>query len=136
MARDPKYGVTLNGWERLLAAYTANAGDFPQLETYRAQLAEMLGQLRVAAAQQAALAASKQEESKRLRKLLVDGRKLATFLRNGARRRYGDDSEKLVEFGLLPFRSRRRPPEEQPTEKPPEANPPDTSPPAPAKTKP
>ncbi len=81
-----------------------NAGDFPQLETYRVQLAEMLGQLKEAAAQQAALAASKQEESKRLRKLLVEGRKLATFMRNGARRRYGDDSEKLVEFGLLPFR--------------------------------
>jgi hypothetical protein len=96
----------------------------------------MLGQLRVAAAQQAALAASKQEESKRQRKLLVEGRKLATFMRNGARRRYGDDSEKLVEFGLLPFRGRRRPPEEQPTVKPPETKPPDTSPPTPAKAKP
>ncbi len=68
-----------------MAAFEANAGDFPQLETYRVQLAEMLGQLRVAATQQAALAASKQEESKRLRKLLVDGLKLATFMRNGAR---------------------------------------------------
>ena len=135
MARDLKYGVTLHGWERLLAAFEANAGDFPQLETYRVQLAEMLGQLRVAATQQAALAASKQEESKRLRKLLVDGRKLATFMRNGARRRYGDDSEKLVEFGLLPFRGRRRSPEDQPPLKPPEVKPPDTSPPAPTETK-
>ncbi len=118
MSRDPKYGVTLNGWDRLLAAFEANAGDFPQLEVYRVQLAEMLVQLRGAAAQQAALAASKQEESKRLQELLVDGRKLATFMRNGARRRYGDDSEKLVEFGLLPFRSRPR------KAKPPEGGPP------------
>lgn len=130
MARDPKYGVTLNGWERLLAAFAANAGDFPQLEPYRVQLAEMLGQLRVAAAQQAALAASKQEESKRVRTLLSEGRKLATFMRNGARRRYGDDAEKLVEFGLLPFRSRRRPKEEEP-----EAKPPDSSPPTPTEVK-
>ncbi len=134
MARDPKYGVTLHGWDRLLAAFLANADDFPQLEAYRVQLAEMLAQLRAAAVQQAALAASKQEESKRLRKLMVDGRKMATFLRNGARRRYGDDSEKLVEFGLLPFRGRRRSKEEPPP--PPEAKPPDTSPPAAAATKP
>jgi hypothetical protein len=57
MARDPKYGVTLNGWERLLAAFEANADDFPQLEVYRTQLADMLVQLRGAASQQADLAA-------------------------------------------------------------------------------
>ena len=42
MAREPKYGVTLNGWERLLASCEANAKDFPQLETYRALLLTML----------------------------------------------------------------------------------------------
>jgi hypothetical protein len=135
MARDPKYGVTLNGWERLLAAFEANAGDFPQLESYRVQLAEMLALLRAAATQQAALTAAKQEESKRVRGLLSQGRKLATFMRNGARRRYGDDSEKLVEFGLLPFRGRRRPKEEEPEAKPSEAKPPEASPPAPAEAK-
>jgi len=134
MARDPKYGVTLNGWERLLVAFEANAGDFPQLESYRAQLAEMLGKLKEAAAQQAALAASKQEESKRLRKLLTEGRKLATFMRNGARRRYGDDSEKLVEFGLLPFRGRSRK-AKPPEVKPPAVKPTETAPPAPTETK-
>lgn len=29
MAREPKYGVTLNGWDRLLAALEANAAEFP-----------------------------------------------------------------------------------------------------------
>lgn len=42
MAREPQYGVTLNGWERLLASLEANAQDFPQLEPYRAQLQTML----------------------------------------------------------------------------------------------
>ncbi len=134
MAREPKYGVTIHGWERLLDAFVANADDFPQLEVYRVQLAEMLAQLRETTAQQAALAASKQEESKRLRKLLTEGRKLATFMRSGARRRYGDDSEKLVEFGLLPFRGRRRSTKEEPPP-PSEVKPTEAKPPAPAETK-
>jgi hypothetical protein len=108
MAREPQYGVTINGWERLLASLEANSKDFPQLETYRAQLAAMLQTAREAASQQAAMAASKQEASQRLQSMLVEGRKMATFLRNGVRRQYGDKSEKLVEFGLKPFRSRPR----------------------------
>jgi len=136
MARDPKYGVTLNGWERLLAAFEANADDFPQLETYRVQLAAMLGELQGTAAQQAALAASKQAKSKHLRSLLVEGRKLANFMRSGVRRRYGDDSEKLVEFGLLPFRGRHRSTEEPPVVGEVDAAPTTTSPSASTETKP
>lgn len=108
MAREPQYGVTLNGWERLLGSIEANAGDFPQLETYRAQLKTMLEAAREASAQQAAKAAEKQEATQRLQVALAEGRKLANFLRNGVRQRYGNRSEKLVEFGLKPFRSRVR----------------------------
>ena len=108
MAREPKYGVTLNGWERLLGSMEANAGDLPQLETYRAQLKTMLDAAREASAQQAALAANKQETTQRLQSVLADGRKLANFLRNGVRQRYGNRSEKLVEFGLNPLRTRLR----------------------------
>ena len=106
--REPKYGVTLNGWERLLGSLETNAGDFPQLETYRAQLKTMLDTAREASAQQAALAANKQETTQKLQSVLADGRKLANFLRNGVRQRYGNRSEKLVEFGLNPLRSRVR----------------------------
>jgi len=108
MAREPKYGVTLNGWERLLGSMEANAGDFPQFDTYRAQLKAMLDGARDASAQQAALAAEKQQATQRLQSVLADGRKLANFLRNGVRQRYGNRSEKLVEFGLKPLRSRIR----------------------------
>lgn len=115
MAREPQYGVTINSWERLLASLEANAQDFPQLEVYRAQLASMLQTVREAASQQAAMAASKQEASQRLQAMLVDGRKMATFLRLAVKRQYGDKSEKLVEFGLQPFRGRPRlTPEAQP----------------------
>ena len=126
MAREPKYGTTLNGWERLLASLEANAQDFPQLETYRAQLRSMLDTARAAAAQQAALEASKQDATKRLQALLVEGRKLATFLRGGVKQRYGDKSEKLVEFDLAPVRPRVKSPDA--------AKPPATPPPTPHPT--
>ena len=129
MARELKYGVTTNGWERLLAALEANAQDFQHLEAYRVELAEALAQLREAATQQTALAAGKQTETKRVQSLLVTGRKLASFLRHGVRRRYGDGSEKLAEFDLQPFRGRPRPEVVEPPTNPPEvaaseANPP------------
>jgi hypothetical protein len=108
MAREPKYGVTLNGWERLLASLEANAQDFPQLESYRAQLKAALEATRETSAQQAAMTATKQEASKRLQGMLADGRKLANFLRNGIRQRYGNRAEKLVEFDLKPLRPRAR----------------------------
>jgi hypothetical protein len=132
MARELKYGVTINGWERLLVAFAANAEDFPHLEEYRLQLVQALEELREAAAQQAALRAGKQAASRRLRSHLTAGRKAATFLRHGVRRRYGDSSEKLAEFDLQPFRSRRRSTEQEPPPKPtPETKPPVVESPAP-----
>jgi hypothetical protein len=104
MAKEPKYGVTLNGWERLLTSMEANAEDFKALEAYRVKLKSMLDTARESSAHQAAMEATKQEATKSLRAMLVEGRKLATFLRSGVKQRYGDRSEKLVEFGLAPVR--------------------------------
>jgi hypothetical protein len=126
MAREPKYGVTLNGWERLLASMEANAQEFPQFETYRAQLKTMLETAREISAQQTAMAASKQDATKRLQGMLVDGRKLANFLRNGVRQHFGNRSEKLVEFDLSPLRTRVRKTAPAPVVKPPTPTPPPT----------
>jgi hypothetical protein len=123
MARDPKYGVTLNGWDGLLDAMEVNGPDFPQFDSHRQQLAAMRDQAREAFAQQSALAASKQEATRRLQTLLAEGSKLANFLRSAVRQRYGNRSEKLTEFGLQPLRSRPRtaakPPQVQPPATPP-----------------
>jgi hypothetical protein len=108
MAKEPKYGATLNGWERLLTSMEVNPEDFKTLETYRAKLKSMLDTARESSAHQAAMEAAKQEATRSLRELLVEGRKLATFLRGGVKQRYGDKSEKLVEFGLAPARPRTR----------------------------
>ncbi|HEY3568649.1 MAG TPA: hypothetical protein VGP73_12010 [Thermoanaerobaculia bacterium] len=128
MAREPKYGATLNGWERLLASMEANPEDFKTLEDHRAKLKSMLDTARQASAQQAAMDAAKQEATRNLQSLLVEGRKLATFLRGGVKQRYGDRSEKLVEFGLAPFRAKAKAKSDQ---KPPEQKPPATPPPTP-----
>jgi hypothetical protein len=127
-ARELKYGVTLNGWERLLASLEANAQDFPQLETYRAQLKALLEAARETSAQQTAMAATKQEATKRLQGALVDGRKLANFLRNGVRQHYGNRAEKLVEFDLKPLRNRVKTTAQPPTVKPPTTPPPTPTP--------
>ncbi len=108
MAREPKYGATLNGWERLLASMEANADDFKTFEDHRAKLKSMLDTARETSAHQAAMAATKQEATKNLQTLLAEGRKLANFLRNGVKQHYGNRSEKLVEFGLAPLRARAK----------------------------
>jgi hypothetical protein len=42
--------------------------------------------------------------------LVARGNEVASFLRLGVKVRYGRRSEKLVEFDLLPFRGKTRPP--------------------------
>lgn len=111
MAREPQYGVTLNGWERLLLALEAKKNEFPQLEMYRTLLAAMLQKVRETSAEQAALTASKQDATQRLQTQIAEGRKVATLLRTALRQHYGNRSEKLVEFDLKPLRARTRPAE-------------------------
>jgi len=123
MARDPLYGVTINGWEQLATSMEANAEDFPHLEAQRQELADTLVQVRDVSTRQAALTAAKQEATQELQTLLAEGRKLATFLRVGIRQRYGNRSEKLVEFKLQPFRSRTRPAAPPATQEPKPADP-------------
>jgi hypothetical protein len=91
-----------------MASLEANAPDFPQLESYRVQLKALLDAAKESSAQQAAMAATKQEATKRLRETLASGRKLASFLRNGIRQQYGNRAEKLVEFDLQPLRAKVR----------------------------
>jgi hypothetical protein len=108
MARET-YGETLTGWQELATSLEANTADLQHLEAHRARLTELLKRAQALGSQQAALTASKQEASKELLDVIAEGRKLATFLRVGVKQRYGTRAEKLVEFGLQPFRGRRRP---------------------------
>ena len=108
MARDiTTYGENRDDWQRLTPALEANAADLPHLEAPRIQLESVNTQVGDLLTEQAALSARKQEVSKRLQALIAEGRQLAAFLRAGVRQRYGNRSEKLAEFHLVPFRGRK-----------------------------
>ena len=89
-------------------ALAANSNELSHLEVPAGKLNGLLGQVRDLTAQQASLTASKQEVSKRLVAVLREAQFLNTFLDAGIREHYGNRAEKLVEFGLRPFRSQPR----------------------------
>lgn len=129
MAREGN-SSTQGSWQLLSTSLSANGKDLPHLEGHRIELVDTLGKTKDLTAQIAALTAGKQELSKQLEVLMNGGRKLATFLRVGVKQTYGNRSEKLVEFGLAPLRTRRKPVGTPPAETPPPATP------APASTAP
>lgn len=86
-------------------ALAANSEDLSHLEVPRNQLNTMSTEIKDLSAEQASLTAKKQEVTKRLSDLVGAARKLLTFVDTGVRQHYGNRAEKLVEFGLQPFRS-------------------------------
>ena len=105
--KSQSYGDTLEEWKLITEAYDSNQEDLPHLEAPKNQLKALLEQAKDTIEQQAAFAAKRQEMTHRLADALDQGRKLATFLRLAIKQRYGNRSEKLVEFGVQPLRRRR-----------------------------
>jgi hypothetical protein len=103
------YPEMLSSWEIMIKAVSANPEDAPHLQEQFGQLTAFLEQARSIVAEQAAVTARRQDLSKQLRETISAGNKLATLVRHGLKNRYGNDSEKLVEFGIQPLRRRIRP---------------------------
>ena len=95
-------------WQHFLNMAEANAADLPFLEAPRARLTEYLARVREINKQQDMLTASKQEASKQLRVVVVEGQRLTNAMRAMIKSHYGIKSEKLAEFGIQPFRGRNR----------------------------
>ena len=108
MATETTYAGMLGKLQRFTAALTTNKAELPHLEGAITRLEGLLTQAQQVAAQQTALAASKQEMSKQLRTLLFEGRRISTGLQALLKEFYGVRSEKLAEYGLQPFRGRKR----------------------------
>ena len=125
MARVRRGLNILNSWEQIGTAVEANAAELQHLTGTHAKLMDTLGKARILTVEQSMLTASKQEASRKLREVLREGEALADVLRTAARAHFGTRSEKLVEFGMQPFRGRRRTTDEKPpvspSPKPPEA---------------
>ena len=95
-------------WQLLGAAFDANAADLTDLAASRDRLGVLLARAVEVSQQQAAHTAAKQEASQELRAILAEGQRLATGLRKLIKNHYGISSEKLAEFDIQPFRSRKR----------------------------
>jgi hypothetical protein len=105
-----RYSDFFARWEKLLVALLANIAELPHLEVPRAKLQALLDEVRGLVSQQDVHAASKQQVSQRLKVALADGKKLATFLSTGVKEHFGNRNEKLVEFGVQPFRRKKTDP--------------------------
>jgi hypothetical protein len=93
---------------RFSAALAANSTELTHLEGMRVRFEALVTEAQAIAQQQAALAASKQQASKRMQELLSEGLRAATGIERMLLEFYGLRAEKLVEFGIQPFRGRTR----------------------------
>ena len=98
----------LGEWQQLGTAFDANAADLADLAPSRERFGTLYGRAVDVSQQQAAHTAGKQEASQELRTIIAEGQRLATGLRKLIKSHYGISSEKLTEFDIQPFRSRKR----------------------------
>ncbi|MBW8879103.1 MAG: hypothetical protein JF614_29525 [Acidobacteria bacterium] len=105
--RETTNAGVLGDMQRLLGMLEANSTDLPHLEVPRTKLRTRVARALEINQQQAAFTASKQEASKELKTIIVEGQRLANALRAMVKEHYGIRSEKLAEFGLQPFRGRK-----------------------------
>ena len=106
--RETTYSGQLGSWQRLKAALQVNQAELPHLEAQMTQFETLVSQAEDIFQSQAALVASKQEASQQLAKLVSDCQRLATVLRFSLKQFYGPSTEKLAEFGIQPFRGRKK----------------------------
>ena len=102
------YPVILKNLELRRKAVEANREELPHLEEPLVKIDGVLSDVKDLAAQQASLAAAKQDITKRLAERMREGERLTAFVDACVRQRYGNRAEKLVEFGLQPFRPQPR----------------------------
>jgi hypothetical protein len=107
MSRETTYKGILGDWEQLHQILVENSAELPHLEASRVKLEGFLKQGLEIAAKQSMLRAEKQDASQRMKVLIVDGQRLANVLRLSVREHLGIRSEKLVAFGVPPFRGRK-----------------------------
>src|SRR5215212_5518255 len=106
MSRVPLYMHKVAGWEVTATGLAANQPQLQHLDGHRIQLQEGTVQFKALSTQFNVLTTSKQEVCKDMQELFRQVEALMVYLRAAVRQHYGRDSEKLIEFGLQPFRGR------------------------------
>jgi hypothetical protein len=107
MKKTRSFAAITADWEQLLAAAEANRDDIPQAEAFRVQLEASLEDFRALHAQRAALEANRLRSTQELKIALDRGVVLAGRIRAWVRGQYGIHDDKLVEFGMKPWRKRK-----------------------------
>ena len=110
MAETRLYMNMVNGWDKMDTAVSANKQQLSHLEILLPKLRDRSQRARSLYAKYAAMMAAKQEVWKELQQVLEEGTSAMRFLKEGVRYHYGKDNEKLVEFGVQPFRGIKRKP--------------------------
>jgi len=106
-ARETRNAGVLGDLQNLSMTMEANKDQLPDLEPFRLKFAAIVTQSLETRKQQVAFQASKQESSKQLQKLLTEGKSMADVLRTAVKNHFGSREEKIVEFGVQPFRGRK-----------------------------
>lgn len=106
--RYPTVAELLKDATVLSSAIAEEEADLPNLQYPRERLDQKLERIRELLNKVDALRAQKQELVQELHGLQDDSAKLMSFLELGVKQRYGDRSEKLVRFGVKPFRGLKR----------------------------
>lgn len=104
--KSARQGDRLKVWRTVSSSVAANATDLPQASVPLAALGKVIDEADQILVEQAALRAGKQLTTQRLQALFVQGDKLATVLKVIVKQHYGNGSDKLVEFGIQPLRTR------------------------------
>jgi uncharacterized protein (DUF2336 family) len=94
-------------WQLRLGAMEANAAELQDLEPGRQKLQAIVNGAQSAFQVQFSATAARQESSRTLETLVSEGRLVMAYLNAGLKEHYGKDSEKLIEFGIQPFRGQR-----------------------------
>jgi molybdopterin converting factor small subunit len=115
MAQERLYMNAVNGWDKMDTAVTANNEQVAHLEVSLPKLRQRSQRARSLYAQYAAMVAAKQEVWKELQQVLEEGDAVMRYLKEGVRAHYGKRNEKLVEFGVRPFRGIKRKSARKPT---------------------
>jgi len=100
------YADQFHDWDLLLQAFVDNAEVLAPAETQRATLEKTLAALRDLKARQDSHAASRQEATQEIAKLIQDGREQARRLRGMVKGLLGTKNERLVQFRVAPIRPR------------------------------
>ena len=95
---------------KLDAALTANAQELPGLTTLHQDLTTVVTELQDLGILQEAQTAAVQQTTQAIKERMTRGKLLVTRLRQGVKAHYGTRTEKVIEFGIRPFRKAVRAP--------------------------